>query len=53
METRQVGQDAVLAYLEVEFSFTDRPSLQGHLSVMLVPAAEGWPIEHYQVSKLA
>ena len=52
VETRQVGQDAVLAYLEVEFSFTDRPSLRVHLSVLLVQETEGWLIKHYQVSRL-
>ena len=52
VESREVGQDAILAYLSVDFSFTDRPTLSVHLSVLLDRAAEGWLIAHYQVSKL-
>lgn len=52
VESRRVGDDAVLGYLAVEFSFTDRPALNVHLSVLLERAADEWLIAHYQVSKL-
>jgi uncharacterized protein (TIGR02246 family) len=52
VESRRFGEDAILAYLSVEFTFTDRPALDVHLSMLLTRAAEGWLIAHYQVSKL-
>jgi uncharacterized protein (TIGR02246 family) len=52
VETRRVAEDAVLAYLEVDFSFADRPTLNVHLSVLLTRPAQDWLIGHYQVSKL-
>lgn len=52
VESRGIGEDAILAYLSVAFSFTDRPTLHVHLSILLSRAAEGWSIAHYQVSKL-
>jgi ketosteroid isomerase-like protein len=52
VETRRVAEDGVLAYLSVDFSFADRPTLSVHLSVLLERGAEGWLIGHYQVSKL-
>ncbi len=52
LETRQVADDAVLAYLGVAFSFTDRATLDVWLSVLITRTASGWSIGHYQVSKL-
>lgn len=52
VESRQFGENVILAYLSVAFSFTDRPTLDVHLSVLLERAADGWLIAHYQVSKL-
>lgn len=51
-ETRLVGEDGLLAYLSVEFSFADRPALDVYLSVLLTRQADEWLIGHYQVSKL-
>jgi uncharacterized protein (TIGR02246 family) len=52
LETRQVADDTVLAYLNVDFSFTDRPTLNVWLGVLLTRTPSGWAISHYQVSKL-
>ncbi|MFD9126398.1 YybH family protein [Kitasatospora sp. NPDC059571] len=52
LETRQVADDTVLAYLAVDFSFTDRPTRNVWLSVLLTRTPSGWAISHYQVSKL-
>ena len=52
VETRVFGENAVLGYLSVAFSFTDRPTVNVHLSVLLEHTADGWLIAHYQVSKL-
>ena len=51
LETRQVADDTVLAYLGVDFSFTDRPMLHVLLGVLLQDTADGWLIRHSQVSK--
>jgi uncharacterized protein (TIGR02246 family) len=52
LETRKLADDAVLAYLGVDFSFTDRPTVQVTLSVVLRHVADQWYLSHYQVSKL-
>jgi uncharacterized protein (TIGR02246 family) len=52
LETRQVAEDVLLVYLGVDFAFTDRPTLNVWLSVLLTRTTSGWSIRHYQVSKL-
>jgi uncharacterized protein (TIGR02246 family) len=52
LETRRYGDDVVLGYLTVEFSFTDRPPLNVKLAVLVTRAGHGWYIGHYQVSHL-
>ncbi|MEY9968900.1 uncharacterized protein (TIGR02246 family) [Streptacidiphilus sp. MAP12-16] len=52
LETRRHGDDLVLGYLAVEFSFTDRPPLNVKLAVLITPAGDDWHIGHYQVSHL-
>jgi uncharacterized protein (TIGR02246 family) len=52
LETRRLADELVLGYLEAEFSFTDRPSLNVKLAVLVQRAADGWSIAHYQVSRL-
>jgi uncharacterized protein (TIGR02246 family) len=52
LETRQVAEDVVLGYLGVDFSFTDRPTIEVTLSVLIRRTADGWSISHYQVTKL-
>jgi uncharacterized protein (TIGR02246 family) len=52
LETRPLSDDLILAYLTVDFTFTDRPTLTVNLSVLLRRTDEGWLITHYQVSKL-
>ncbi|WP_182885226.1 SgcJ/EcaC family oxidoreductase [Microbispora sp. H10885] len=52
VESRSLAADLVLGYLAVDFSFTDRPTLHVHLSVLVKRTEEGWRIAHYQVSRL-
>lgn len=52
LETRQLTEDVLLGYLGVDFSFTDRPTINVTLSVVLRRVADQWLIAHYQVSKL-
>jgi uncharacterized protein (TIGR02246 family) len=52
LETRRPADGLVLGYLDVEFSFTDRPTLAVKLAVLLTRAGDDWYIAHYQVSRL-
>ena len=52
VETRRLADDVILGYVAVDFTFTDRPTLPVHLSVILRKAGEGWLIAHYQVSHI-
>ncbi|MGQ5640113.1 hypothetical protein ACUJ8M_35255, partial [Streptomyces sp. EWL5.16] len=52
LETRRLADDALLGYLGVDFTFTDRPTLQVTLSVVLRRLEDQWYLSHYQVSKL-
>ena len=49
LETRQLADDLVLGYLNVDFSFVDRATITVKLSVLI----KGDLIAHYQVSRLA
>jgi hypothetical protein len=48
LETRQLAGDLELGYLNVDFSFVDRPTITVYLSVLV----RGDLIAHYQVSRL-
>jgi len=52
LETRRPADGLVLGYLDVEFSFTDRPALPVKLSVLVTRVGDDWLISHYQVSRL-
>ncbi|WP_326837590.1 hypothetical protein VSH64_22325 [Amycolatopsis rhabdoformis] len=52
LETRRLSDDLVLGYLTADFAFTDRPTFNGYLSVLLKQSATGWAIAFYQVSHL-
>ena len=52
LETRRFAEDLVFGYLDVDFSFTDRPTLGVKLSVLLTRLEGDWYITHYQVSRL-
>lgn len=52
LETRRLADDLVLGYLEVEFSFTDRPTIAVYLGVLVRRERDDWRIGHYQVSRL-
>ncbi|MFF8918874.1 SgcJ/EcaC family oxidoreductase [Streptomyces sp. NPDC015032] len=52
LETRRLADDLILGYLEVDFTFTDRPTVNVNLSILLRHTDEGWAIAHYQASRL-
>jgi uncharacterized protein (TIGR02246 family) len=52
LETRRLADDLVLGYLDVDFSFTDRPTLGVKLGVLVKCLKDRWYISHYQVSRL-
>ncbi|MGI5459775.1 YybH family protein [Streptomyces sp. CA-249302] len=52
LETRRLADDLVLGYLDVDFTFTDRPTLAVKLAVLVRRTEEDWAIAHYQVSRL-
>ncbi|WP_405593024.1 YybH family protein [Streptomyces sp. NBC_01092] len=52
LETRQPADGLVLGYLDVRFSFTDRPALDVKLAVLVTLVEDDWYISHYQVSRL-
>lgn len=52
LESRRPAEDVVSGYLDVDFSFTDRPTLAVKLGVLLTRADGEWSIAHYQVSRL-
>ncbi|MER7844374.1 nuclear transport factor 2 family protein [Kitasatospora sp. NPDC096077] len=51
LETRRPADDVLFGYLDVDFGFTDRPTLGVKLGVLLQRTDEGWAIAHYQVSR--
>ena len=53
LETRRFADDLVLGYLDVDFSFTDRPTLGVKLGVLVQCVGDRWYISHYQVSRPA
>ena len=52
LQTRHFADDLVLGFLDVDFAFTDRPTLTVKLGVLLRRDVDGWAIAHYQVSRL-
>jgi uncharacterized protein (TIGR02246 family) len=52
LETRRPADGLVMGYLDVDFTFTDRPTLAVKLAVLLTRAGDDWYISHYQVSRL-
>ncbi|MFJ8778630.1 YybH family protein [Streptomyces sp. NPDC102476] len=52
LETRRPADGLVLGYLDVDFTFTDRPTLAVKLAVLVTRAEDDWYISHYQVSRL-
>jgi uncharacterized protein (TIGR02246 family) len=53
VQTRRLAEDLVLGYLDVNFTFADRPTVHVYLSVVLHRIDGVWLIAHYQVSRLA
>lgn len=52
LETRRPADGLVMGYLDVDFTFTDRPPLAVELGILVTRAGDGWYISHYQVSRL-
>ncbi|MFG2512511.1 SgcJ/EcaC family oxidoreductase [Streptomyces sp. NPDC048584] len=52
LETRSLADDALLGYLAVDFTFTDKPGIHVTLSVVLKRDDARWYLTHYQVTRL-
>ncbi|MER5943925.1 hypothetical protein ABT121_42305 [Streptomyces sp. NPDC001928] len=52
LEARQPADGLVLGYMDVRFSFTNRPALDVKLAVLVTLVEDDWYISHYQVSRL-
>jgi len=52
LESRRLAEDLVFGYLRVAFAFTDRPTVTVYIGVLAKKEADGWFLDHYQVSKL-
>jgi hypothetical protein len=52
LETRRPAGSLVLGYLDVVFSFTDRPAVRVKLAVLVSRVGDDWYLAHYQVSRL-
>lgn len=52
LEMRRPADDLVMGYLDVDFTFTDRPPLAVKLVVFVTRVEDDWYISHYQVSRL-
>ena len=50
LQTRRLADDVILGYLDVDFTFTDRPTVHVYLSIVLRRTDDAWLIAHYQVS---
>ena len=48
LQTRRLADDVVLGYLSVDFGFTDRPTLNVYLSLILRRTSDTWLISHYR-----
>ena len=53
LQTRRLAEDIVLGYLDVDFTFSDQPTVHVHLSIVLSRTDDAWLIAHYQVSRLS
>lgn len=51
LEVRSLAEEALLGYLSVDFSFSDRPTIPVTLTVVLRRLDGEWYIAHYQVSR--
>jgi hypothetical protein len=40
----------VLGYLNVDFAFRDRPTVNAYLGIVLKRLRDAWQISHYQIS---
>lgn len=52
LETRRPADNLIQAYLAVDFSFADRPSVSVNLGLLVTHTDAGWLIAQYQVSRL-
>lgn len=48
LQTRRVGEGAVLGYLAAVFSYRDREPVQLTIGVLAVVTPDGWRIDYYQ-----
>jgi uncharacterized protein (TIGR02246 family) len=51
-EHRQLSDDALISYLDVDFTLPDGEVIPVHLTALLQLVAGSWLISHYHVSKI-
>ena len=52
LRTRRLADGLVLGFQRADFDFADRPRITVYLTLLLKQTADGWRIDHYQVSRL-
>lgn len=52
LQSRRLGDDAVLGYVSADFSFPERPAVTVFLTVVAVREGLRWLIAHYQAALL-
>lgn len=52
LQLRQISTDALLGYIDVDFTRPDGTVIPVHLTAMLRSDSDEWQISHYHVSKI-
>jgi hypothetical protein len=52
LEHRQLSDDALISYVDVDFTRTDGDVIPVHLTAVLQRVDGSWLISHYHVSKI-
>jgi uncharacterized protein (TIGR02246 family) len=52
LQTRPLGPDRVLGYVNADFAFPDRPTTSVFIGVVIEHNGDGWSIAYYQASRL-
>lgn len=52
LDARESADGVITGYELVRFDFTDRPSIEGHLTTVFVRVSGSWLIDHYHVSRI-
>lgn len=52
LRARQLTDDLLLGFQRADFGFADRPGITVYLTLLVKRTADGWRVDHYQVSRL-